>query len=118
MGYAFRFADGKPMPASAEPVRSTIEARKHAQRIFARPMGGQSIRAIAASETLSVRKKACAAEGLPALAIQQAESGPPRLCDNAAQSNARQALENKGIGETADWRYYTSRSTDAKKVLP
>jgi hypothetical protein len=69
----------------------------------ARLMGEQSMRAIAASETLSVRTKACAAEGLPALAIQPAESGPPRLCDNAAQSNAPQAIENKGIGETADF---------------
>jgi hypothetical protein len=44
------------MPASANAVRSAAEARKRAQRIFARLMGGQSIRAIAASEMLSVRR--------------------------------------------------------------
>ena len=44
------------MPASAKPVRSPAEARKRAQRIFARLMGGQSIRSIAQSETLSVRR--------------------------------------------------------------
>jgi hypothetical protein len=45
------------MPTSAlKPVRSAAEARTRAQRIFARLMGGQSIRAIAASETLSVRR--------------------------------------------------------------
>ena len=40
----------------AKPARSTVEGRKRAQRIFARLMGGESIRAIAASETLSVRR--------------------------------------------------------------
>ena len=44
------------MPASAKPVRSLPEARKRAQRIFARLMGGDSIRSIAQSETLSVRR--------------------------------------------------------------
>ena len=44
------------MPASATPVCSPVEARIRAQRIFARLMGGDSIRAIAASETLSVRR--------------------------------------------------------------
>jgi len=44
------------MPASVQPVRSASEARKRARRIFARLMGGESIRAIAASETLSVRR--------------------------------------------------------------
>jgi hypothetical protein len=42
-------------PAS-KPVRSAAEARKRAQRIFARLIGGQSIRAIAESESLSVRR--------------------------------------------------------------
>jgi hypothetical protein len=40
----------------AKPARSTVEGRKRAQRIFARLMGGESIRTIAASETLSVRR--------------------------------------------------------------
>jgi hypothetical protein len=175
------------MPASAKPVRSTVEARKRAQRIFARLMGGDSIRAIAASETLSVRRvqqivraqlerrdanpaddyallqiarleraldliggqidagKPSAAHAFvrildhlnrlapdrlrlkaafqrvggevdkmaerldrldaarEALALKQAESGPPRLRDNAAKPNRAQAIENKGNGETADF---------------
>ena len=41
---------------SAKPVRSGPEGRKRAQRIFAGLIGGQSIRAIAASEALSVRR--------------------------------------------------------------
>ena len=45
------------MPApSAKPVRSGPEGRKRAQRIFARLIGGQSVRAIAAAESLSVRR--------------------------------------------------------------
>ena len=43
------------MPASATPVCSPVEVRVRAQRIFARLMAGESIRAIAASETLSER---------------------------------------------------------------
>jgi hypothetical protein len=46
----------RPMPASATPVCSPVEARIRAQRIFARLMAGESVRAIAASETLSVRR--------------------------------------------------------------
>ncbi len=45
-----------PASAAAKRVRSSAEARQRAQRIFARLMGGDSIRAIAASETLSVRR--------------------------------------------------------------
>jgi hypothetical protein len=41
---------------SAKPVRSGPEAHKRARRIFARLIGGQSIRAIAAAESLSVRR--------------------------------------------------------------
>ena len=41
---------------SAKPIRSGPKGRKRAQRIFARLIGGQSIRAIAGSETLSVRR--------------------------------------------------------------
>jgi len=50
------------MPASARPIRSAAkgvrfaEAHARARRIFARMLGGQSIRAIAAAETLSVRR--------------------------------------------------------------
>lgn len=45
------------MPAqSAKPIRSGPEGRKRAQRIFARLIGGQSMRAIAAAESLSVRR--------------------------------------------------------------
>ena len=44
------------MPASTKPVRSSTEERKRAQRIFARLMGGESMRAIAAAETLSLRR--------------------------------------------------------------
>src|SRR5271167_4226128 len=43
-------------PQSAKPTRSAAEGRKRAQRIFARLIGGQSIRAIAAAESLSVRR--------------------------------------------------------------
>src|SRR5271154_4612695 len=43
-------------PQSAKPTRSAAEGRKRAQRIFARLIGGQSIRAIAAAEGLSVRR--------------------------------------------------------------
>jgi hypothetical protein len=45
------------MPAqAAKPVRSSADAHKRARRIFARLIGGQSIRAIAAAERLSVRR--------------------------------------------------------------
>jgi hypothetical protein len=44
------------MPASPKPVRSSPEAHKRAQRIFARLMAGESMRAIAAAETLSLRR--------------------------------------------------------------
>jgi hypothetical protein len=45
------------MPArAAKPVRSSSEEHKRARRIFARLMAGESIRAIAASENLSVRR--------------------------------------------------------------
>jgi hypothetical protein len=44
------------MPACATPVTSPIEARLRAQRIFARLMAGQSVCAIAESETLSARR--------------------------------------------------------------
>jgi hypothetical protein len=45
------------MPAPAlKPVRSTVAARTRARRIFARLIGGKSIRAIAAAEKLSVRR--------------------------------------------------------------
>jgi hypothetical protein len=54
------------MPASAKPVRSSTEERKRAQRIFARLMGGESMRAIAAAETLSLRR------------VQHVANGPTR----------------------------------------
>ena len=41
---------------SAKPVRSSAAAHARARRIFARVIGGQSIRAIAAAERLSVRR--------------------------------------------------------------
>src|SRR5271170_2305573 len=41
---------------SAKPVRSAPEGRKRAQRIFARLIGGQPVRAIAAAENLSIRR--------------------------------------------------------------
>ncbi len=41
---------------AAKPVRSSAEAHARARRIFARMLGGQSIRAIAAAERLSVRR--------------------------------------------------------------
>jgi hypothetical protein len=41
---------------ASKPVRSPAEGKKRAQRIFARLIGGQSIRAIAASESLSIRR--------------------------------------------------------------
>jgi hypothetical protein len=41
---------------AAKPVHSSTEEGERAQRIFARLMAGDSIRAIAASETLSVRR--------------------------------------------------------------
>ena len=175
-----------PAPA-AKPVHFLTEEGERAQRIFARLMAGESIRAIAASESLSVRRvqqivreqldrrdanpaddfallqiarleraldligaqidagKPSAAHAfvrildhlnrlapdrlrLPrafhrvgdevdkmaerldrldaareALALRQAETGSLRLRDNAAQSNAPQAIENKGTGETIDF---------------
>jgi hypothetical protein len=44
------------MPASATPVRSTPEGRKRAQRIFARLIAGEAMRAVAAAENLSLRR--------------------------------------------------------------
>jgi hypothetical protein len=45
------------MPApTAKPVRSTSEEHQRAQRIFARLMGGESMRAIAVTENLSLRR--------------------------------------------------------------
>jgi hypothetical protein len=44
-----------PRPAS-KPVRSLSGEHKRAQRIFARLVGGESMRAIATSENLSVRR--------------------------------------------------------------
>ena len=45
------------MPAkAAKPVRSSSEEHKRARRIFARLIAGESIRAIAISENLSVRR--------------------------------------------------------------
>jgi hypothetical protein len=44
-----------PAPA-AKPVRFTREEHQRAQRIFARLMGGESMRAIATSENLSLRR--------------------------------------------------------------
>jgi hypothetical protein len=45
-----------PARAAAPPVRSLTEEHKRARRIFARLMGGESMRAIAASENLSLRR--------------------------------------------------------------
>src|SRR5271168_1594750 len=46
-----------PMSApSAKPVRSAPEGRKRAQRIFARLIGGEPVRVIAAAEGLSARR--------------------------------------------------------------
>ncbi len=44
------------MPARANPDPFLTEEHQRAQRIFARLMGGESMRAIAASENLSVRR--------------------------------------------------------------
>jgi hypothetical protein len=44
-----------PSPA-AKPVRSLSEEHKRARRIFARLMGGESMRAISTSENLSLRR--------------------------------------------------------------
>jgi hypothetical protein len=41
---------------AAKPIRSSAEAHNRARRIFARLIGGQSVRAIAAAERLSVRR--------------------------------------------------------------
>jgi hypothetical protein len=54
---SYCLAEKKPMSArAAKPVRSSSEEDKRAQRIFARLVGGESIRAIATSEALSVRR--------------------------------------------------------------
>jgi hypothetical protein len=45
-----------PPRAAPEPVRSLSEEHKRARRVFARLMAGESIRAIAAAKTLSVRR--------------------------------------------------------------
>ena len=54
----YRFSRKEAMPPrTAKPqVRALSEEHKRAQRIFARLVGGESIRAIAASENLSVRR--------------------------------------------------------------
>ena len=55
--YTTGFVERNRMPArAAKPVRASSEERKRAQRIFARLVGGESIRAIATSENLSVRR--------------------------------------------------------------
>jgi hypothetical protein len=57
MGYAFRLAEWNLMTSpAAKPVPFLTEEHKRAQRIFARLMGGESMRAIAASENLSLRR--------------------------------------------------------------
>jgi hypothetical protein len=58
MRYTAGFAERKRMRARAAPppVRSLTEEHKRARRVFARLMAGESIRAIAASESLSVRR--------------------------------------------------------------
>jgi hypothetical protein len=38
-----------------------------------------------------------------ALAIREAQTGPRRLPEDEAQSNAPQAVENKGTGERANF---------------
>ena len=43
-------------PPAAKPVHFLTEEHKLAQRIFARLMGGESMRAIATSENLSLRR--------------------------------------------------------------
>jgi hypothetical protein len=52
----FRRQGSRHAPRTAKPVRLTPEAQKRARRIFARLIGGQSIRAIAAAEKLGVRR--------------------------------------------------------------
>ena len=54
--YIVCFIERKPMPprAAKPPVRSSSEEHKRAQRIFARLVGGESIRAIAADVGCSV----------------------------------------------------------------
>src|ERR1700690_2652503 len=48
---------GSPRPARApNPIQVLTEEHKRARRIFARLMGGESMRAIAASENLSLRR--------------------------------------------------------------
>ena len=57
MDYDYGFTEREPHARRPpKPVRSLAEGRKRAQRIFARLMAGKSIRAMAASETLSVRR--------------------------------------------------------------
>jgi hypothetical protein len=55
-GEDYGLVEEKPMPESAKPVCSALDAHERARRIFARLMGGDSIRAIAESESLSVRR--------------------------------------------------------------
>jgi hypothetical protein len=57
MGYAFRLAEWNLMTSpAAKPVQLLTEEHQRAQRIFARLLGGESMRAIAASENLSLRR--------------------------------------------------------------
>ena len=44
------------LPRTAKPVQVLTEEHRRAQRIFARLVGGESMRAIAASESLSIRR--------------------------------------------------------------
>ena len=123
------------MPAPArvsKPARSLTEERKRAQRIFARLMAGQSMRAIATSENLSLRRvqqivreqldrrNANPADDFALLqiarleraldliggqrgaALRRAETAAKTLRANAAKRNRPQALDNTENRETAD----------------
>src|ERR1700721_2057842 len=57
MLYVRRSQKGDPMPApAAKPIPFLTEEHQRAARIFARLMGGESMRAIATSENLSLRR--------------------------------------------------------------
>ena len=88
--YTAGFAERTPMPArAAKPIQVLTEEHKRARRIFARLMGGESMRAIAASENLSLRRVQQIVRAQLGSAQRQSRR---RLCaspDRAARAGAR-----------------------------
>ena len=102
-------------PRTAKPVQVLTEEHKRAQRIFARLVGGESNRLAPDRLRLKAAFQRVGDEvdkmedrlarldaAREALALRQAETGPPGLGANAAKRNRPQVLDNKGNREMAD----------------